>query len=50
MAIDAAGPTNFTDLKMVGMVDVSDDALASDSNRNVIMGLALDFVKALPAK
>lgn len=48
--IEGAGPMEFTGRKMGGMVDVSDEALEDDIRRARLMALALDFVKALPAK
>ena len=50
LAIDGAGPMQFTGRPMSGFVEVTDDALADDTRRSELMTLALGFVKTLPAK
>ena len=50
LAIDGAGPMQFTGRRMGGMIDVTDEALADDRRRAACMRLALDFVGGLPAK
>ncbi|GGE43868.1 TfoX/Sxy family protein [Actibacterium pelagium] len=50
MAIDGAGPMEFTGRKMGGMIDVSDDGLVDDASRAEWLRLSLDFVKPMPAK
>ena len=50
LAIDGAGPMQFTGRKMGGMVDVSDDVFEDDTRRRQLLDLALDFVGSLPAK
>ena len=50
LAIDGAAELSFTGRKMGGMVEADDDAIASDETRSALMGLALQFVTALPVK
>lgn len=50
LALEGAGPMEFTGRRMGGMVDVTDEALVDDTTRAALMALSLDFVKALPAK
>ncbi len=50
LLIKGARPMGFTKRPMGGMVDVSDEAIANDDTRDRLMGLALDFVRTLPAK
>ncbi len=50
LAIEGAGPMDFTGRKMGGMVDVSDDAIEIDDRRAALMALAMKFVSGLPAK
>jgi len=50
LAVEGARPMTFTGRKMGGMVDVSDEALADDARRAVLMGLALTNARGLPAK
>ena len=50
LAIDGAGPMNFTGRKMGGMVDASDDAVANDASLAALMALCFDFVSGLPGK
>lgn len=50
LAVEGAGPMNFTGRKMGGMVDVTPEALADDTSRDEWLRLALDFVGTLPSK
>lgn len=50
MAMDGAGPMEFTGRKMGGMIDVTDESLANDTSRAEWLRLSLDFVKPMPAK
>lgn len=50
LAIPGARKMEFTGRQMGGFVDVDDDAMADDTRRGRLMDLALDFVRALPAK
>ena len=50
LAIDGAGPMEFTGRKMGGMVDVSDESLTNDASRAEWLRLSMDFVGAMPPK
>lgn len=50
LAVEGASPLGFTGRKMGGMVEVTDECVADDVQRNELMKLALDFVGSLPAK
>jgi len=50
LAIPGARAMAFTGRQMGGFVDVDDEAMADDTRRARLMNLALDFVRALPAK
>jgi len=50
MAIEGAGPMEFTGRKMGGMIDVPDAALADDERRAKWMRLALSNARSLPPK
>ncbi len=50
LAIDGAGPMQFTGRKMGGLIDVTDDGLVDDARRAEWLRLALDFAGQLPAK
>jgi len=50
LAIEGAEPMAFTGRPMGGMIDVSDEAMATDSTRADCLRLAMEFVGALPAK
>lgn len=50
LAIPGASQMMFTGKPMSGMVDCSDDACVDDARRDVLMALALGFVKTLPPK
>ncbi|MDJ1016054.1 MAG: TfoX/Sxy family protein [Paracoccaceae bacterium] len=50
LEIDGAGPMTFTGRKMGGMIDASDEAIADDARRDVLMALALENVRSLPPK
>ena len=47
LAIDGAGPMNFTGRPMGGLVDVTDEAMADDARRGRLMALALENVAEL---
>lgn len=50
LAIDGAGPMQFTDRKMGGMVDISAEGMADDAARGKLLALAMDFVGQMPSK
>ncbi len=50
MAIDGAGPMDFTGRRMGGFVNVTGEALADDTRRRSWMLLALAHAASLPAK
>lgn len=50
LRVEGATPMAFTGRPMGGMVDMTDEALADDARRGVLMGLAVDFVGGLPPK
>ena len=50
LAIDGAGPMQFTGRPMGGLVDVTDEALADDARRGRLMALALANVRELGPK
>lgn len=50
LALDGVTPLAFTGRPMGGMVDVSDDAMASDDTRAALMQMSLRFIKSLPPK
>ncbi|WP_413719291.1 TfoX/Sxy family protein [Silicimonas sp. MF1-12-2] len=47
LAIEGAGPMKFTGRPMGGLVDVTDEALADDTRRGLLMALALENVAEL---
>lgn len=50
LAVEGASPLGFTGRKMGGMVEVTDECVADDDQRQELLRLALDFVGSLPAK
>jgi len=50
LEIEGVTPLAFTGRPMGGFVDLDLDALTDDERRNHVIGLALDYVNALPAK
>ena len=50
LEVEGAGPMAFTGRKMGGMIDASDEAVADDARRAVLMALALENVRSLPPK
>ena len=50
LAVPGARRMDFTGRRMGGFVEADDDAMADDSRRARLTDLALDFVRALPAK
>lgn len=50
LAIDGAGPMQFTGRPMGGLVDVTDEALSDDTRRGQLMALALANVAELGPK
>ena len=50
LAIEGAGPMQFTGRPMGGLVDVTDDAMADDTRRGRLMALALENVTELGPK
>ncbi|MCP3972289.1 MAG: TfoX/Sxy family protein [Rhodobacteraceae bacterium] len=50
LAIDGAGPMQFTGRRMGGLIDLTDDAMADDTARGDCLRLSLQFVGALGAK
>jgi TfoX/Sxy family transcriptional regulator of competence genes len=50
LAIEGAGPMMFTDKRMGGLIDVSDDALADDDRCAAWMAMALAHARSLPPK
>ncbi|MBT8458221.1 MAG: TfoX/Sxy family protein [Boseongicola sp.] len=50
LQIEGAGPMAFTGRPKGGMVDVTDEAMADDSRRGQLMGLAVENVRSLPPK
>ena len=50
LAIEGAGPMEFTGRPMGGFVDVSDDALSDDMRRAELLALALENVAELGPK
>ncbi len=50
LAVEGAGPMTFTGRKMGGMVDASDEAVADDERRGMLMKVALEDARSLPSK
>ena len=50
LALSGVTPMMFTGKPMVAMVDVSDAAVEEDSRRDLLLGMALATVRALPPK
>jgi hypothetical protein len=50
MAIEGAGPMDFTERKMGGMINVTDEGLADDVRRGIWLRTALSNAAGLPAK
>lgn len=50
LAIDGAGPMQFTGRRMGGMIDVTDAALADDARRAEWLRLSMEYAGGLPAK
>jgi hypothetical protein len=50
LALPGVQPMIFTGKIMAGFVETSDEATADDAIRGQLIGLALSFVKTLPAK
>ncbi len=50
MAIEGAGPMDFTGRKMGGMINVTDKGLADDVRRGIWLRMALSNAAGLPAK
>ena len=50
LRIDGASPMAFTGRPMGGMVNVTDEAMADDAKRGLLMGLAVENVRSLPPK
>ena len=49
-AIEGAGDIMFTDRKMGGLIDVTDEAIVNDDRRALWMGIALRHAQSLPPK
>ena len=50
LKIDGVAPLSFTGRKMGGMVDISEDLIADDDRRPLILALALENARSLPPK
>lgn len=50
LAIDGAGPMEFTGRPMGGLVDVTDELMADDKRRSALMKLALENAASLPPR
>lgn len=50
LAMPGTAPMDFGPRPMAGFIDVSDATMAEDTPRTALLALALDFVRALPAK
>lgn len=50
LAVEGAGPMQFTGRKMGGMIDLSDQGMESDAVRSRLIELSKQFVNTLPAK
>lgn len=50
LALPGVGQMLFTGKPMAGMIDVADDAIATDSTRARLMQMALSIARALPPK
>jgi len=50
LAIPGARTMQFTGRQMGGFVEADDETMADDTRRARLLNLALDFVRALPAK
>ena len=49
-AIEGAGDIMFTDRKMGGLIDVTDETFVDDDRRALWMGMALRHAQSLPPK
>jgi len=50
LAVPGAKPLGFTGRKMGGMIEVSDEDMATDDTRDALLALSLAFAKTLPPK
>ena len=50
LKIDGVAPLSFTGRKMGGMVDISEELIADDDRRPLILALALENARSLPPK
>ena len=50
LAVDGAGPMQFTGRRMGGMIDVTDEALGDDTRRAEWLRLSMEFIGGLPTK
>jgi len=50
LAVEGAGPMQFTGRKMGGMIDLSDHGMENDAVRSRLIELSKQFVNTLPAK